>query len=156
MIRKEPKTIQVEPDQADQMIVLMGAFGWEFQSRQTIKNKYSHLERKGDDLYSVTESEHYVELHFQRDRSMDHYNELVELERQFNAVEHPGPYPVRFGKIWLIISGIGLLLYVAPGIAIIIWRFVRYSKLSKIWASEYEAYEQERAKIVQQADALTA
>ncbi|MDR2782422.1 MAG: hypothetical protein LBB48_01015 [Treponema sp.] len=156
MARKETKTVQVGPDQADQMLNLMESFGWEFHSRQTIKNKDSHLEQRGDSVYSVTESEHYVELTFQRDTSIDHYNELVDLEQQFNAVEDPGPPPIRFGKFWLIISAVGLLLYVAPGVAIIIWRFVRYSKNSKMWASEYDAFEQERDKIVQQAKTLTA
>jgi hypothetical protein len=162
MARKETKSIEVAPGEVDKTTELWESFGWELKNKQTIKTKDSHQERRGDTIYNVTESEHYVELMFQRDTGMNNYEELVALEEKYNLPEPTEPYkPVRFGMLWLVLSIGGLFLGTIPGIIIIIWRFIRYSKKIKIWKienetyqAEYKAYMQELDKILKQAQAL--
>ena len=79
---------EVPPNAVQQRIEFWASFGWELKSRQTIKTKDSHQERRGDTIYNVTESEHYENLTFERDTSMPHYDELAALEkRYFSSVE---------------------------------------------------------------------
>jgi len=153
---KEIKSINVDPSEEEETVSEWQSFGWEFKSTQEVKTAdSSHLERRGDTLYNVTRSgDHYVKLTFERDPARQNYAELVSLEKQYRAVPGPGTPPVRFGKIWLIISGIGLVFYIVPGVLIIIWRCVSYSKKDKKWKADYNNWATKRAEILEKAKPL--
>ena len=67
MGKMESKSITVVPNEEQTIIEKHEIFGWELKSSQEILNKESHLEERGDDLYSVVTTENYVKLVFQRD-----------------------------------------------------------------------------------------
>lgn len=54
---QETKSLSVIPSDEQSIMDEMQAWGWEPVSSQEIAAKDSHLERHGDTLYSVTESE---------------------------------------------------------------------------------------------------
>ena len=164
---KETKTVEVGPDYADDAVNTWAVFGWEFHSRQTIKNKSSKLENRGGSLYQVTESEHYVELTFQRDTSIPHYAELNALQKQYDAVPGPGKRSNLFSKFSLIIMGLGLLTFISGfatgqiyvpsiiiGALILFLKVFFHIKKNKKWDAAYAVYVQERGKILEQAKAF--
>jgi hypothetical protein len=178
---KEIKSISVAPAAEEDTINLWQSFGWELKSSQEVKTKDSHLEKRGDDLVSVTESEHYVKLTFERDPARQHYAELKSLEERFYAARHPGNPPKRFGMLWLILAGVLLLfgilfmnssryagnggsffflgfllgLIVAGlGVLIIVLRIRSYPKRLKPWTDVYNEYEKIRSEALEQAKAL--
>ena len=67
MARMESKSISVAPNEEQEVISRHEIFGWDLKSSQEILSKESHLEERYDDLYSVTTTENYVKLVFQRD-----------------------------------------------------------------------------------------
>jgi hypothetical protein len=157
MAAKEIKSISVAPVAEEDTINEWQSFGWELKSSQEIKNKDSHLERRGDDLVSVTETEHYVKLTFERDPARQNYAELVSLQREYESIPNPSAPPKRFGIFFLIIMGLSLifgigffgqigggaikvitmlvagLVFLAPGVLIFLWRMKRYKKLYPEW-----------------------
>ena len=147
---KEVKSIDVHPDAESSAIELFQSFGWEFHSVQEVNENYQ--ERRGDDIYQVREKK--IKLTFQRERTMTNYAQLVELENKYYAVPNPPLSPERFGMFWLIVSGIGLLMYVIPGVLIIIWRFVRYSKKYPEWEKQVKESTDRKKEILKRAKAL--
>jgi hypothetical protein len=177
MAAKEIKSVSVAPAAEEETIKLWQSFGWELKSSQEVKNKDSHIERRGDELVSVTESEHYVKLTFERDPSRQNYTELKSLEDQFYSANHPGNPPKRFGKLWLILAGvllvfgyafysgnrysstaiIGLIMGIivaAGGVFIIVMRIKSYPKRLKPWTDAYNAYEKTRSDALERAQSL--
>lgn len=116
MARTESISIQVHPNNEQEQINLMQMFHWNLLSSQTIKTVDSHLERRGDDIYSVTNSEHYVKLAFHRSLETPNLNEIRKLEEEFFSLPNP-KYPKLFPG-GLIFWGIASLFY---GIGIIAW-----------------------------------
>jgi hypothetical protein len=168
---KEIKSVSVAPAAEEETINLWQSFGWELKSTQEVKTKDSHLERRGDDLVSVTESEHYVKLTFERDPARQNYAELKSLEEQFNAASHPGNPPKRFGTLWLILAGIlvvfgisvmssgviGIIMgiiAIAGGVFIIVTRIKSYPKRLKPWEDAYNTYEKTRSDALERAKSL--
>lgn len=76
----ESKSLTVPPSLENSTIDLWQNFGWELKSTQEINSKESHLEGKFCKLYSVTSTDHYVKLAFQRDTKMQNYARIKELE----------------------------------------------------------------------------
>jgi len=146
---KEVKSIDVHPVAEQTVIELHQAFGWEFHSTQEVTENYQ--ERRGDDIYQVRSKK--IKLTFQREKTMSNYDQLVDLERQYYAVPSIPP-PERFGMLWLIISAVGLLLYIIPGIVIIVWRFKRYANLYPQWEAESTAAREKERDILSRAQAL--
>lgn len=89
MARTESKSTQVHPADEQNMIDVMQRFHWNLQSSQEIKTKDSHLERRGDKIYSVTETEHYVKLVFTRDLDTPNLDRLRELENEYFSMQFP-------------------------------------------------------------------
>jgi hypothetical protein len=115
MPRTESKSIQVHPNDEQSMIEFMQKFGWNLLSTQEIKTKDSHLEQRGDSIYSVTESEHYVKLAFSRDLDMPHLKEIKEIENEYLNLPNPPPVPKVF-PMWalavtVLTCGAGLLVW---------------------------------------------
>lgn len=125
MGRTESTSFQVHPNDEQTQINLMQKFHWNLKSTQEIKTVDSHLEQRGDSVYSVTKSEHYVKLAFERELDLPNIKEIKQLEQQYNALPHP-VYPTMFPvSIWLWV--VGAFVY---GIGIIGWAayfFLLYS-----------------------------
>jgi hypothetical protein len=180
MAAKEIKSISVAPAAEEDTINEWQSFGWELKSSQEIKNKDSHLERRGDDLVSVTETEHYVKLTFERDPARQNYAELVSLQREYESIPNPSAPPKRFGIFFLIIMGISLicgisffgqigrsegaiavvtvlvagLVLLTPGVLIFLWRMKRYKKLYPEWENSVASITARNNDVLNRARAL--
>lgn len=116
MARTESTSFQVHPDDEQNEINRMQKFHWNLLGTQEIKTVDSHMEQRGDKIYSVTNSEHYVKLSFTRELDLPNIKEIKQLEQQYNELPHP-VYPKLFPvSIWLWL--VGALVY---GIGIIGW-----------------------------------
>jgi hypothetical protein len=109
MVRSEAKTIICAPKDEQAQIDLMSRFYWRLLSTQEVRQLDSHIERRGENLYSVTRNMHYVKLAFQRERNIPHYEMIKKLEKDYNALPIP-----KFPKIfpWSNGSASGCLLWV--------------------------------------------
>ncbi len=79
----EIKTMDVDNSQEAEAIEFYLQFGWNLKSSQRVYNQDSHLERRGDSIYSVTNTTNYTKLVFERDKNGPHYEEIVALENEF-------------------------------------------------------------------------
>ncbi len=90
MARTESKVIQVHPDREQSTIEFWEIFHWNLANSQHVKNKTatSHLERRGDSIYSVTETEteHFVSLTFSRDLDLPGIDHIKVLEAEYHSV----------------------------------------------------------------------
>lgn len=95
----ETITRKVHPREENETADIMRCFGWRLKSSQEINSKESHLERQGDTLYSVTTSENYVKMLFERETTMPNYNKLVALENEYCSIlrKRPGFSRWKFG-----------------------------------------------------------
>lgn len=73
MAKIESKVMQVHPAKEASTISRMERFGWVLKTNQDVVTKDSHDEVIGDTLYSVTETERYIKLMFQRDTEDERY-----------------------------------------------------------------------------------
>ncbi len=118
MSRTESISIQVHPNDEQSQINLMQKFHWSLLNSQEIKTVDSHLERRGDDIYSVTNSEHYTKLTFSRPMELPNISEIKKLEQEFFALKNPANptlFPISFW-LWLIAAffyGIGIIGWLA-------------------------------------------
>ena len=169
---KETKTITVHPDLVQDSMDEHRIFGWEVLSNQEIKSVDSHLETKGDDLYNVTTTEHYIRLTYQRDpSSISNYSEIAALDKEYFSVPGPGRRSNLFSKFSLIILGIGLVIIIAAlpqfqydiapsigfvlfGAAIIFLRVFLHIRKNKAWDNDFAAYLKKREEIVEKAKSL--
>jgi len=116
MARTEGTSFQVHPNDEQEQINLMQKFHWSLLNSQDIKTVDSHLEQRGGDIYSVTNSEHYVKLTFSRELDLPNLSEIKRLEQSFFGLPVP-KYPKLFpGNIWLY-----LVLSLFYGAGIVIW-----------------------------------
>ena len=144
---KEVKSVDVHPDNEALTIERFQAFGWEFHSTQEISDNYQ--ERVGDDIYQIREKK--IKLTFQRDRNMTNYSQLVELEKEYYAVPSAPYKPVKYGTMWLIITGLGFLLYIIPGILIMKWRNKKYSMEYSEWEKQVAEQRSKKDEIIKRA-----
>ncbi|MDR1072100.1 MAG: hypothetical protein LBL45_00270 [Treponema sp.] len=164
---KEIKSMQVHPSDEEETIKVWQTFGWELMGApQEVNIADSHWE--DNTHYYSQKGEHYVKLTFQRDNSIPNYARLAELQKQYDAVVYPEMPNPRFGHPlfnlfgfipiggWAILAAIGVLLYVVPGVLIIIWRCVSYSKKSNIWDAEYVSCNIKKKEIIEQAKGLVS
>jgi len=162
---KETRFIEVSPDEVNKIVDVWATFGWELLGTpQEINYSTTHRTQETDDYYSseYTTVTNYVKVTFQRDKEIKNYSQLASLQRDYEAVPRPGTPPSRFGTfrlfgipIWLIVALIGLFLFVVPGILIIVWRCVSYSKKDKEWDTEYDNMIKKREEILEKARNLS-
>lgn len=95
MARTESKSIQVHPRNEQAQIDLMQKFHWSLLNSQEIKTIDNHMETRGDDLYQVTNTEHYIKLTFSRDLELPNLNEVKRLEQEYFSLRYP-TYPKAF------------------------------------------------------------
>ena len=109
MARSEAKTIICSPKDEQSQIDLMSRFYWRLLSTQDVRQLDSHIEQRGENLYSVTKDMHYVKLAFQRENSIPNYEMIKNLEKDYNALPIP-KFPKLFpwsggaagGCLWLV------------------------------------------------------
>lgn len=125
MARTESASFQVHPNDEQAQINIMQKFHWNLLGTQEIKTVDSHLEQRGDSVYSVTKSEHYVKLSFSRELDLPNITEIKNLEQQYNALPNP-VYPALFPvSIWLWV--VGALFWGLGIIGWIAYYFMMYS-----------------------------
>jgi hypothetical protein len=92
----------------------MQTFHWSLLNSQEIKTVDNHLERRGDDIYQVTKSEHYVKLTFSRDLDLPNLKEIKRLEQEYFGLPRPVQptlFPVHI-LVWIIgafVYGLGII-----------------------------------------------
>ncbi|NOU17728.1 MAG: hypothetical protein HOO91_09240 [Bacteroidales bacterium] len=116
MARTESFSIQVHPNDEQSQINLMQKFHWNLLNTQEIKVKDSHLEQRGDSIYSVTTSEHYVKLAFTRELDLPNLDEVRKLENEYFSLENP-----KFPKLFPVSFWIFLILAFVYGTGVVIW-----------------------------------
>lgn len=137
----ESKSVKALPNEENKIIGEYEQFGWILKSNQEINTSNSRLESRGNDLYSVTESKHYINLMFQRDTSLPNYSRLVELENEYWDIIQSEPIKVKYGLIWAILTFFGIVFWILPGAAIIafrVWRIKSYKKDYAVWRERAE------------------
>lgn len=87
----EIKTLNVPNSREDSTISEYLDFGWTLKSSQRIYNKDSHLESRGEDIYSVTETTDFTKLVFERNSNMPNYSILSNLERKHSIIKDSLP-----------------------------------------------------------------
>ena len=90
-VRTESKMVQVRPEDEQNQIDFMHQFYWNLLSSQEIRAVDNHLETRGDNLYSVTKTTHYVKLAFSRDVALPNLDKIRNLEREFFSLPIPKP-----------------------------------------------------------------
>lgn len=146
MARTESISFQVHPNDEQDQINLMQLFHWSLLNSQEIKTVDSHLEQRGDDIYSVTNAEHYVKLTFSRELDLPNINEIKQLENSYFSLPTP-KYPKLFpGTIWLYLV---LTLFYFSGVVIwALYFFISY-KPKKAEADQIaQAKQQKREEIL--------
>lgn len=88
----EIKTLEIKNSEEQKTIEFWTQFGWQLKSSQRIYNKDSHLERRGDSTYSVTETIDFTKLVFERDKNDPNYSTIARLEREYLSID-PGYCP---------------------------------------------------------------
>jgi hypothetical protein len=123
MARVETKVLKVHPDNEQSTIRAMEIFHWNLANSQHVKTKDSHLERRGEDLYQVTETEHFVNLTFTRDLDAPFASQVRALEAEYDRISASLPaIPEKSGLAWPIIICAFLALFYGLGILIgIFW-----------------------------------
>lgn len=129
MARTESTSFQVHPNDEQHQMDLMQKFHWNLLGTQEIKNIDSHLEQRGDSLYSVTKSEHYVKLSFSRDLGTPNLAEIKKLEEQYKLLPSVRQ-PVLFPFAWWLWA-IATLFYGLGAIAWVAYYFLLYSPKKK-------------------------
>ncbi len=114
----ENKSMKVSVSQEQLYIDRMAWFGWNVKSSQEINSRESHLETRGDDVYSVTTKENYIKLLFER-AVPKNKRQLDALENEMHSIMNNYPSI----KPWeLLVSFIGLFIYIVPGVVFFLWR----------------------------------
>ena len=150
-VRRESKVIQCHSKDEQSEIDFMQRFYWNLQSTQTVHSIDSHTERRGENLYSVTESIRYVKLHFSRGLDTPHLDKIKKLEDEYSRLPIP-KFPKLFPGGWVL----WLLLFIFSfGILIFLWVaylvFVYSLKRSRA-QREYEQYQINRHEILERME----
>lgn len=114
----ETKTLKVANSAEESTISLMQQFGWSLLSSQDVNNTDSHLENRNGSIYSVTTSEKYVKLVFNRDKDMANYSQIVKFENEYYSIINSEP---RVSSIDVKIALTGLVFFLIPGILYIVF-----------------------------------
>lgn len=168
MAMKELKTFNVAPGSEEETIRLWRSFGWELvgapqEIRTNDSQVFTGQDSDGTKYFETTTGVHYVKLTFERDPARPNYEELKSLEEQYCAIEEPTIWeqPRFITKLWLILIGAGLVLYVVPGIILLVIHIIKYVNDTKLWNSAFAKYRTEmasynarREEILKKAQAL--
>lgn len=152
MARTESKSMQVHPDNEQELIELMQKFHWSLLSSQEVRTKDSHLEENwsGDKIMSVTETENYIKLVFSRDLELSNLREIKEIENKYFSLplpEYPKLFPV---SIWMWV--IGAFFYGIGIIGWVIYFFVSYNPKKEIANKMHEDLVHNRTQLLNEVE----
>ena len=161
MAMKDTKSIPVTPGEQDETITLFSSFGWEYKNATEVATNDSQILTGRDEEYEhykIIPGQHYIRLFFERDRERQNYAELKSLEEQYYAIKDPYcPEPPQFiTKLWLILIGVGLLLWVIPGIILLIVHIVLHVKKTKQWNEDFAVYQEQQNAVNAQREEILA
>lgn len=148
MARTESKSFQVHPNDEQAEINFMQKFHWNLLNSQEIKTVDNHQERRGDSIYSITNTEHYVKLTFSRDLDTPNISEIKKLEEQYTSlprVEQPKLFPFVPWWVW----GIATLFYGIGAIAWVANYFLLYTPKKKAADTLAGQNDQKRGEVMQ-------
>ena len=114
MPRTESKTFQCHPNDAQEQINFHQQFHWSLISSQDVKTVDNSLEKRGDTVYSVRQSEHYVKLTFSRDLDAPNIHEIKKLESAYNALREPVRKELKYPKDHKDIIFVGMWVSIIP------------------------------------------
>jgi len=173
MARTESKTFQCHPDNAQREIEIHQKFHWSLLSSQDVKTVDNSVERRGNSLYNVRSSEHYVKLTFSRDIDTPHLNEIKKLEEAYYGLHEPrenysyytpdtaGASCLMFilGVALTPVYGLGIVILIAYFVGVSIWKSneikaikERIDRLNKELEQERESYTQELRRILSELE----
>lgn len=162
MAMKEIESFNVDPCDEASTRKLWQSFGWELKSTQEVRTNDSQVftgqDSDGNEYYRTTAGVHYIKLTFERDPERKNYNELKSLEEQYKAIKNPPcPEAPRFiTKLWLILIAVGLLLWVLPGVILLIIHIVAHVKKSKAYKEDYPIYTKKMNEVLAQRQEILA
>lgn len=150
-VRKESKLLQCHPRDEQNEVDFMQKFYWNLQGTQTVQTIDNHLEKRGANLYSVSNQQRYVKLHFSRELDIPHLDKIRALENEYALLPIP-KFPKLFpggGLLW------GVLFFFSFGMLIPLWLvyviFVYALKKSRA-QREYQQYEISRHEIMERLE----
>lgn len=107
----ETKKLQVNCNAEEDTTRMMQSFGWNLLSSQEINTHNNYLSSAGDSVYQHTEHINYVNLVFNRDTKMPHYDELCDLQRKWDALKYvPEKKLLNFNLFWLLLLPIFIIV----------------------------------------------
>ena len=136
----EIKTLEIQNALETHYTDLYLSFGWTLKSSQRVFDRDSHLESRGDVVYSVTNTVDYTKLVFERDTAMPNYDTLKRLEEEYHNIESILPInipsivpktPEQWGKTTspdVVVDGNGLKAFVA-GLVLTVIGFIVVAKI---------------------------
>lgn len=167
MERTESTIVQVNPNYENQKVQEMQIFGWNLQGRQEVVGHLQVVQDEsltgvlqrglseatsgtldslvGNGGSSVT-YDHYVKLHFVRSLSMPNIKELRDLEASYRGLSLPAKPKILPGG-WLIVFWYPLW----P-----VYFFVSYRPKKAAWDKAVQDVEREAARLVGEANKLSA
>ncbi|UNC91117.1 hypothetical protein [Candidatus Contubernalis alkaliaceticus] len=104
MGRTESVSFQVHPKDEQSQIDLMQKFHWNMMSTQEIKTIDNYLEQRGDSIYQIKNSQHYIKLAFCRDLDLPNLDKIRELESEYHSI-HISKKPDITGFQWFLMMG---------------------------------------------------
>ena len=143
----ETKTLTVNPNAEQSTIDLFACFAWNLKSSQEIKTKDSHLERRGDDIVSVTETEHYVKLVFERDTKRENYARIKELEETYHRIMAAEP-TMRTVYTSMGITVLLFVFYIIPGVLYLMFKNKKKKEAKAEYEAAYSAWKIEEQKAI--------
>lgn len=168
MARLEKKSITCRPVEENSTIQRFERFGWTLESSQEVYNKDSHIEKRFDANYSVTETTNYVKLVFSRDKDMPYYNEISALEAKYELLTIDTPskglkvassivagiwgWPLAFigALLWFTLKQSQFLIMLVIGVVVIVLRFLAHSQYNKAQEQAYSEYTDKQQQILEE------
>ena len=164
----EYKTMKINPSNLNSVLNVRSCFGWELGSSQEINVKDSHIERDGDKIYSVTESEHYTTVTFKRDDRIPNRNKLVTLEKDYdNATASKNHYNSKYYDVKSKLSIFKIILYTVISaillfainmpilcIGVAVGLFILRKKLMDKYSKLYDQFSQLASSLLSEAKSL--
>lgn len=84
---EETRTINVSEDAEQNETEVWQDFGWSLMGTQAVHVVDNHLERKGDEVYQISNRKSYIRLTFKRYTNMPEYLKIKEYERQYHSLK---------------------------------------------------------------------
>jgi hypothetical protein len=145
--------MDVAPYNEQYMIDLLAHFKWYLKSSTPVKTKDTHLEERGDKIYSVTETEDYIHLVFERDLGDPNIQRIKALEWEYFSIVIPS-VPGYGGPIFVALIGLATGPFVILIWGLCIWWSMNISKRREIAQEEIPKLRARQIEILEECDSL--